>query len=195
MRRRARVLAALFAGVVLGTAAIGVAGDWSVARLMQDLARQRGGSATFSETKYLAVLDRPVESSGELTYRPPGRLEKRTLKPVAESMILDGDVLVVERGRQKHTLQLQQYPAINALVGSVRNTLAGDRGALERQYRLDLQGGEEGWSLTLLPSDPAIAAIVQRIRIIGVRDELRQIEVLQTDGDRSVMQVRRSASQ
>jgi hypothetical protein len=81
------------------------------------------------------------------------------------------------------------------LVGSVRNTLAGDRGALERQYRLDLQGGAEGWSLTLLPSDPAIAAIVQRIRITGVRDELRQIEVLQTDGDRSVMQVRRSASQ
>ena len=106
------------------------------------------------------MLDRPVESSGELVYRPPARLEKRTLKPKAESLVLDGDVLVVERGKQKYTLQLQQYPEIAAIVGSIRNTLAGDLAALEQQYRVDLQGSPERWSLTLLPSDPRIAAIV-----------------------------------
>ena len=51
----------------------------------------------------------------------------------------------------------------------------------------------ERWSLTLLPSDARIAAIVQRIRISGTRDELREIEMLQADGDRSVMQIRRDA--
>ena len=160
---------------------------------MQDLAKQRGGKVAFSEKKYIALLDRPVESSGVLVYQPPARLEKRTLKPNVESLVLDRDVLVVERGKQKYTLQLQQYPEITAIVGSIRNTLAGNLEALERQYRVDLQGSPERWSLTLLPSDARIAAIVQRIQISGTGDELRQIDMLQADGDRSVMQIRRDA--
>jgi outer membrane lipoprotein-sorting protein len=180
----------LVALIASGTA---TAAEWNAARLMQDLARQRGGKVAFSEKKYIALLDRPVESAGELIYQPPARLEKRTLKPKAESLVLDRDVLVVERGKQKYTLQLQQYPEITAIVGTIRNTLAGDLAALEKQYRVDLQGSPERWSLTLLPSDPHIAAIVQKIVISGTRDELREIEMLQGDGDRSVMQIRRDA--
>ena len=194
MKARTRILAvillSILALVARGTA---TAADWNVARLMQDLAKQRGGKVAFSEKKYIALLDRPVESSGVLVYQPPARLEKRTLKPNVESLVLDRDVLVVERGKQKYTLQLQQYPEITAIVGSIRNTLAGNLEALERQYRVDLQGSPERWSLTLLPSDARIAAIVQRIQISGTGDELRQIDMLQADGDRSVMQIRRDA--
>jgi len=160
---------------------------------MQGLAQQRGGKVAFSEKKYIALLDRPVESSGELVYQPPARLEKRTLKPNVESLVLDRDMLVVERGKQKYTLQLQQYPEITAIVDSIRSTLAGDLKALERQYRVDLEGDPERWTLTLLPSDARIATIVHRIRISGTRDELREIEMLQADGDRSVMNIHRDA--
>jgi hypothetical protein len=100
----------LFALGALGARGAGPAADWNVARLMQSLAQQRGGKVAFSEKKYIALLDRPVESSGELVYQPPARLEKRTLKPNFESLVLDRDTLVVERGKQKYTLRLQQYP-------------------------------------------------------------------------------------
>ncbi len=194
MKARAGILVflslSLAALIASGTA---TAAEWNAARLMQDLARQRGGKVAFSEKKYIALLDRPVESSGELIYQPPARLEKRTLKPKAESLVLDRDVLVVERGKQKYTLQLQQYPEITAIVGTIRNTLAGDLATLEKQYRVELQGSPERWSLTLLPSDARIAAIVQKIVVLGTRDELREIEMLQADGDRSVMQIRRDA--
>jgi outer membrane lipoprotein-sorting protein len=194
VKARTSVLAFLALSLVaLIASGSATAAEWNAARLMQDLARQRGGKVAFSEKKYIALLDRPVESAGELIYQPPARLEKRTLKPKVESLVLDRDVLVVERGKQKYTLQLQQYPEITAIVGTIRNTLAGDLAALEKQYRVDLQGSPERWSLTLLPSDPRIAAIVQKIVISGTRDELREIEMLQGDGDRSVMQIRRDA--
>ncbi|MEO5766441.1 MAG: LolA-related protein [Casimicrobiaceae bacterium] len=188
---RAILSLALFLPSVCGAAA---SADWSLAQLMQTLAQQQGGKVAFSEKKYITILDRPVESSGELVYAPPGRLEKRTRSPKVESLVLDRDVLVVERGQQKYTLQLRQYPEIEAIVGSVRDTLAGDLAALQRQYRVDLQGSRERWSLTLLPSDARIAAIVQRVQISGARDEVRQIEMLQTDGDRSVMTIGRDAA-
>ena len=194
MKTRTRILAVLALSLLaLDARGAPAAADWNVAGLMQGLAQQRGGKVTFSEKKYIALLDRPVESSGELVYQPPARLEKRTLKPSAELLVLDRDVLVVERGKQKYTLQLQQYPEITAIVDSIRSTLAGDLGALERKYRVELEGDQKHWTLTLLPSDARIAAIVQRIRISGTRDELRQIEMLQADGDRSVMQISRDA--
>ena len=193
MKARTQILAVLLSLLALGVRGAAAAADWNVARLMQGLAQQRGGKVAFVEKKYIALLDRPVESSGELVYQPPARLEKRTLKPNVESLVLDRDVLVVERGKQKYTLQLQQYPEITAIVDSIRSTLAGDLEALERRYRVDLEGEPQRWTLTLLPSDARIAAIVQRIRISGTRDELRQIEMLQADGDRSVMQIHRDA--
>jgi len=186
-----RTLSLVAALLLAGVAAAASAADWGVAQLMQSLAEQRGGRVLFTERKHIAMLDRPVESSGELVYQPPARLEKRTLKPQVESLVLDGDMLIVERGKQKRTLQLAQYPDVAAVVDSIRDTLAGNLKALERQYRVDLQGEPDRWTLTLLPSDTRIAAIVQRIRISGVRDELRQIEMLQADGDSSVMDIRR----
>lgn len=166
---------------------------WSVARLMQLLADRGNERALFTEKKFIALLDRPVESSGELRYLPPGRLEKRTLKPRPEAMVLDRGVLTVERDGKTHTLRLADYPEIAAIVDSIRGTLAGDRTALERVYRLDLHGTPERWTLVMLPSDMKLAALVQRIDVSGNGDSVRAIEILQADGDRSVMSIERQA--
>ncbi len=156
---------------------------------MMNLARQQGGRVAFVERKHLAILDRPVESSGELVYRPPARLEKRTLRPQPEVLVLDGDELSIQRGKQTLRAQLRQYPEAGAFVDSIRGTLAGDLGALQRRYRLVLHGTEERWQLTLLPSDPALAAVVLRIQITGRHDRIEVIETTMADGDRSVLTI------
>jgi outer membrane lipoprotein-sorting protein len=165
-----------------------------VAQLMHGLAQARSGHAAFTEKKFIAMLEKPVESSGELFYRAPDRLEKRTLKPKPESMILDGNTIVIERGRQKHTLQLQDYPELAAVIDSIRGTLAGDRKALERSYRLVLEGGIEQWTLQLLPFDEKMQALIKRIRITGVSYDLRSIEINRTDGDSSLMIIEKLAN-
>jgi len=52
-----------------------------------------------------------------------------------------------------------------------------------------LSGTSDKWVLTLLPSDQKIAAIVQRITVSGQKNQVRSIEYLQADGDRSVMTI------
>jgi len=163
------------------------AADWDIDQLMQTLAQTRSGHVSFVEKKSIAMLDAPVESSGELFYTAPDRLEKRTLKPKPETMILDQGTLLVERGRQKHSLQLQDYPELAAFIDSIRGTLAGDRKALERNYRLSLDGSSQNWTLQLLPSNEKMLAVVKRIRIAGVREDVIRIEISQADGDSSVM--------
>ena len=177
----------LVALVLILLPAISHAAEWDIDQLMHGLAQIRSGHASFLEKKYIAMLDKPVESSGDLFYSAPDHLGKRTLKPKTESMTVDGGALVIERGHQKYHLQLQDYPEVGAFIDSIRGTLAGDRKALERNYRLSLDGTAERWTLQLLPADEKMQAVVRRIRITGVRDAVRSIEITQTDGDSSLM--------
>ena len=170
------------------------AAEWGIDQLMQGMSQIRSGHATFVEKKYIAMLDKPVESSGELFFSAPDRLEKRTLKPRPESMLLDGSTLTVEQKGKRHVLPLQSYPEIVAFIDSIRGTLAGDRAALERVYKLSLEGDEQQWKLELQPLSERMKKVVERIRIAGERHELRTIEIRQADGDRSVMTITQTAA-
>ncbi len=183
-------LAAIAAGLILVTLTTSAVAAWDLQQLMETLAQNKSGRATFVETKHLAILDKPLESSGDLIYTAPDRLEKRTLKPKPESMTVNGGELLIERGRQKHLLQLQAYPELAAFIDSIRGTLAGDRKALEHSYRLSLDGSAERWALQLLPLDQKMQAVIQRIRISGVRDQINSIEITQADGDYSLMVIK-----
>lgn len=164
---------------------------WGIDELMATLASQKVSRATFVEKKYLAMLDAPVISSGELQFTPPGRLERRTLEPRPESVVLDGGTLTLTRGERQMVLQLQDHPALAALTESIRATLAGDRPALERYFMLKLEGGPARWSLLLTPREAKTRGYVLGILIAGERGEVRTVEIEQSDKDRSVMTISR----
>ena len=190
-----RCRAAFAASMLLAFVPLAQARNWDVDELMRTLAQHAGGRAAFVERKYLAVLDRPIESSGELVFTPPRHMEKRTLKPKPEVLVIDADNLSVEREGRSYSALLSQYPEVAALIDSVRATLAGDLGALRSQYRVELDGSAAHWTLTLLPSDTRVAALVLRIRIAGSGDAVRSVEILQADGDRSLMNIDRIEAQ
>ncbi|WP_370646735.1 LolA-related protein [Cupriavidus sp. UGS-1] len=162
---------------------------WSVDRLMATLARQPSGNARFVEKKYMAMLERPLESSGELRFVAPDRLEKRTLAPKPETLLVQGDMLTVERAGRKTTIPLGNHPELAGFIESLRGTLAGNRQALEQYYRLALEGSAKRWTLTLTPSDSRMAAAIAAIRIDGAGERLERVEIRQADGDRSVMTI------
>src|SRR6202012_4334799 len=120
-------------------------------QLMSALSQRKHGHVTFVEKKFLAMLERPVESSGELLYDAPDRLEKRTLKPKPESLVLEGGVVSAQRGRHHYVLDLKQYPQVVPFIESIRATLAGDRDALERVFKVDFAGTFDHWTLGLVP--------------------------------------------
>ena len=158
-------------------------------RLMSLLAQRQHGHVSFTEKHFLAVLDRPVESSGELLYDAPDRLEKRTLKPKPETLVLQHGVITAQRGRHTYTLNLGDYPQIVPLIDSIRATLAGDRASLEHLFKVTFDGSLEQWTLVLAPSDPAVAKSVREIHIEGARDAIHTVEIQQADGDRSLLTI------
>jgi hypothetical protein len=192
--RRARAAPTLVAAAALATAsAAGAAaepgGGASLDQVLQLLAAHRHGHVAFTEVHRFAMLDGPLESSGELLYDAPDRLEKRTLEPKPEDLLLEHDALTVQRGSRRRVLPLRDYPQAVPFVESIRATLAGDRAALERYFTLQFSGALDDWTLELVPRDAALARAVQQVRIRGERDALRSVEIRQSDGDSSLLHI------
>lgn len=185
-----QALAALVCGLGLALgSAPAQAEEWTIDALMHALAQTKSSRADFVEQKFLSSVETPLESSGELSYLAPDRLEKRTLKPTAESLVLDKDTLLLERKGRKRSIPLQSYPEVGAFVESIRATLAGDRPALDRSYQVELEGKRERWRLQLWPLQAKAAAMVSQIRFNGQGEHINTIEILQGNGDRSVMTI------
>lgn len=165
--------------------------DWGLPQLMQSLAQVQQSQARFVEKKHLAVLDVPLTSSGTLSFTAPGHLEKHTLEPRDESLVLDAGVLTIENKARnmKHMLVVQQYPAVWALVESMRSTLAGDQATLERFYKVQLKGSVAKWRMKLLPLEKQAGMMVKEIVISGRGDRITSIEMLEANGDSSFMTV------
>jgi len=160
--------------------------------VLSGLALRKHGHAEFIEQKFIAALNRPIESSGELLFDAPDHLEQRTLKPRAETLVLDNGTLTVDRGRTHRVMEMQAFPQVEPLVESIRATLAGDRAALNHLFHIEFTGGMARWTLTLVPLESKVKQLVSQVKIDGVRDQLIKVEIRQTDGDRSLMTLRPS---
>jgi hypothetical protein len=188
--RLSGVFVALIASIIVFFSISSHAADWALPDLMNLLAQQKTGKASFVERKYIGFLDKPLESSGELSFEAPDRLEKRTLKPRPESMLLDGDKLTVAMYEKRPlNLRLQDHPGVAVLVESIRGTLSGDLPALEKNYSVAFSGVPSKWQLTLTPVNKSVAKIVREIRIGGADANIKVIGFEQADGDRQEMTI------
>jgi hypothetical protein len=170
-----------------------VSGASELDEVMGLMAARQHGRVEFVEQQFLHILNRPIESSGELRYDAPDRLEKRTLQPHAETLVFAGGVLTVERAHGRRVVDLHAYPQVQPFVESIRATLAGDRSSLERWFHLEFAGSLGRWTITLVPLDANVKRSVAQVRIDGMRDQLLKVEIRQPDGDRSLMTLRPAA--
>ena len=182
---------AMCAAVLPGIASAAQAFDME--QLMSQLAGSTYSTAHFTEHKYLHSLSKPLESNGILRYNAPDHFVKQTLQPGMETMTIDGDTLTIERKGKSRTLQLQDYPVLQAFIECIRSTMRGNLAALQQYYDLELSGEAQHWQITLLPKDDNLRKAVQNIVISGTASGITSIAINQSQGDRSVMDISRDA--
>ncbi len=182
-------LASALAGALLALASWPAAAQWTVNELMAALAARGNADATFTERRYVPILDAPVQSSGTLRFVAPDRLEKHTLQPRAESLVLAGDQLTLQQGQRTRRLALTDLPDSGLAINSLRGTMAGDLASLRRGWTVTLHGEQRIWTLSLTPVSQPVAQYIEAVLIEGRQDQIDSIEIRQADGVRSVMQI------
>jgi outer membrane lipoprotein-sorting protein len=185
----AETAAAVLAASVLSSAASEPGLD--APQLMQMLASVRSATASFVETRYSALLKTPLISRGTLSYRRPDRLEKHVESPREERIVLQDDRLTIDAPSESRSVSGVAGGAsgIGALIEAVRAARAGDLAALEHDFELEVAGTRDDWRLRLTPRTPGFAQYVSAVTVSGAGPRMQRIEVLETSGDRTVMQI------
>ncbi len=187
---RGRIAGLILLGAMLGPEASRAdpAGTpvWSLESMMAGLHQVKSASARFVERKQMAMLTQPLESTGTLRYVAPDHLEKTTVTPVPETIVLDGGTLAGTQANGDHyTFSLSDQPEVATLVEGIRSTLAGDLATLRRYYTVELKGSHGDWELDLTPKNERVRDKVDSIRIKGAELVLKTIDVAERDGDHS----------
>jgi outer membrane lipoprotein-sorting protein len=163
---------------------------WGLDQLMRALQAQPVARAQFVETKHLAILDSTLEVRGTLEFRAPDYLRRQQTQPQQQSFEVQGQTVTLERpGQAPRQIALADYPPLAGFIDSLRATLAGDRAALERHYRLNLKGDAANWDLKLTPRPGPLAQHVERLSLQGRYGRLTRIEMREAGGDRTVTEL------
>jgi hypothetical protein len=174
-------LVALLCGA--GAAAAQTISVAALQRLLQDAPKRE---VRFQETRESPWLSAPIESTGSMSSSPTA-LEKKVEKPRRETwrILADRMQLVDAASGSVKEIMLSEAPAVAALAGALRRTMAGDLQALDKDFRLEPGGDSRLWTLQLTPRRPDIARFIKQLELQGTGSELQVIVILETKGDRT----------
>lgn len=187
MRFSAACSRSLAAALLAFTASAGEpreAGGLQLAELMAGMAATSGVIADFREQKQLALLEKPLESSGAIYFVPPDRLVRFTLKPEFSALIIDGETLRF-RQRDRAQTDLSGNPMARLFIDNFIVLFNGDLPKLQDLYRTHFSAEGERWTLILEPRSAPLRGIVREIALRGDGAGIREMVMQNRDGDRT----------
>lgn len=188
------LLCSLLSGLPADAAQEAVTSPLDVPGLMALMAQVPSREDRFTETKTLAVLTQPLVLQGTLAYVRPDRVEKHVTSPYAEHMIVQGDRLTLSTAEGTKRIAVDSHPLIRSFIEAIRASLAGEVSILRRLYHIKLEGTRQDWRLTLRPLDSRAAEYLTSVTLTGHGDRVTTVDIRETGGDRSLMQIHEPVS-
>ena len=180
------------------SAAAAAEASWSVEQLMRELSEVKHAKLEFTETKQSIFVITDITTEGNMEYRAPDYIEKNTLTPFKERVVISGDSMEIKKeidtGKMKEleqtqTYSVQSHPLLKAAIESIRALLAGNFTLLEENYIMILEGDRGSWNMSLAPKSEEILEHIQEIRLTGEGFEIREVVTIQADGEESKLEL------
>ncbi len=187
MGRATRLALFLFVAT-LSVAGRGAAdGGDALSALLSRLSRVEAISAHFREEKRMALLKVPLVSEGDIYYQKPRALVRHTKKPMASSLLLEGNTLKFGDTGHVETESLTAHPAISILVDAFMGVLSGDRAALEREARVTLEPRpSDGFRILITPNRDPLQKLVRSMEFEGVGSKVSRMRLVDANGDETL---------
>jgi len=163
--------------------------EFTLEQLTKSLALQPIHHVQFEEIYVSHFLTAPIKKTGSLRYTAPSRFEKHILTPTKESFVIEEDTVQYNNITQgvNQTLSLQDIPALQVFITGLRSIFSGDLKTLQQYYQTELNGTHHHWVLTMIPLDEEIQESVKFIRLKGIKIQIKEIEIHESNGDHSTL--------
>jgi hypothetical protein len=162
-----------------GAPAHGAAVDPVFARLQ--LQRLR---CAFRDEKHIALLARPLVTTGTITFDRDRGIVRSTSAPHAEKAVLTRTALRIQKGDRVEDIPLDRSKDLQAFALIFPTLLRGERQDIERSFDIALYGRADGWwALAFTPRSDSLRALVRRVVVFGRAGELAALQIVEASGD------------
>lgn len=141
-------------------------------------------SCKFSEEKHIALLDRPLRSTGIIYFDRNRGLARTTLTPKHEQVVLTRTSLRIRSDKRSEDIPLDKTKDLKAFALIFPTLLRGDRPELERAFDVGLYGSDKNWwALTFVPKAESLRKLVKRVVVVGRESEVFSVQIDEASGD------------
>jgi hypothetical protein len=176
--------------------------DAELSALLAGMRSTSGVIAEFTETRELALLSSPLESTGTIWFVPPARLVRLVTSPGRSRLVVDGDKVRFESDTGTQALDLSASPIARQIIDSFVVLFNGDEKRLRELYTVTFdagsgaaaagsatQGSAPGaavWHLHLVPRSAPLDRMIASFDMFGSDRRIDRMEAAEPDGDRTV---------
>ena len=168
-----------------------IAHAFDLQQLSDQLAKPDVIHGQFTQEKHLRALPQPLTSKGSFVLAKKHGLLWLLKTPLQQ------DYRITAKGiARRDASGWQMLPGKSAGAEQNRLFLAvlqGDSSGLQRDFELSLSGDAQNWTLTLSPRSVLLKQVFNQINITG-GELVHSIELLETQGDRTLMRMQDSTS-
>jgi hypothetical protein len=169
----------------------GLAHAFDLQQLSDQLAKPTVFHGNFTQEKHLRALPQPLTSKGTFVLAKDHGLLWLLKTPLQQDYRISANGIA-----RRDANGWQLLP--NKSAGAEQNrlflaVLQGDSSGLQRDFELQLQGEATQWKLTLIPRSLLLKQVFTQINIDG-GELVQKIELLETQGDSTVLRMQDSTS-
>jgi len=148
------------------------------------LAKLERFSCKFTEEKRVALLARPLKSSGTIYFDRDKGIARTTQTPKLQHVILTKTTLRIRTETKTEEIPLDKSKDLKAFALIFPTLLRGDRTELERTFDIGLYGSDKDWwALTFTPKTDSLKKLIKRVVVFGRKAEVFSLQIAEANGD------------
>jgi len=137
----------------------------------------------FREERHNPLLENPLILTGYLEYLGPAQMRKVIETPFQEAFLIDATHIEVEREGQVQRIPLRQARSLQSMLAGIEAVLAGNESRIEKDFRYELGGQKEAWTMRLEPLSRRAARNLRSILVQGNANTVQNIRFNLSNGE------------
>ncbi len=147
-------------------------------------------SCSFTEQKHVALLAKPLRSTGTILFERDRGIARTTLTPKPQQVVLTRTTLRIKKGKRVEEVPLDKSKDLKAFATIFPTLLRGERAELEKAFTIGLYGSDaDWWALTFTPKTDSLKKLVKGVTVFGKKSELVSLQVIEATGDSTETQL------
>jgi hypothetical protein len=175
-------------------APLGAAEPATLAQIAAQMGQHAVVRADFTQTRQMAIMKRPLVSSGRVLYARGHGVLWQAEQPNRTSYAL-GEDRIDEIGPDgtRRERGVREVPGLSQVSRVLRALFDADTAALQQHFELSLRGDASRWELDLKPRQPQLAQFLSSLQVSGGRF-VEAVRLDEASGDVTQIQFRNSKS-